>query len=262
MNSKSRSPLKDKPLRVPGQSVAEEREELIENTVAQPLMLALFLSLLAGLEWSRHYFNTKPSPIIYSIAATIGIAYAVFRIWRNIPKLRNLRQAMEGERVVGQFLERLRQNGFQVFHDIVGDDFNVDHVLIGPPGVFTVETKTWSKPNSENAQIVFDGETLKIGSFSPNRDPIVQARSQASWLKQLLLESTGRKFETRPVIVFPGWFVVNSGGFHDLWVLEPKALLSFLQHEPVRLSAEDVKLASFHLSRLIRSTERERSTRG
>jgi hypothetical protein len=261
MKFKTRSPLKDKSLRVPGQSVSEEREELLENTVAQPLMLALFLTLLAGLEWSRLYFETKPSPLIYSIAAALGITYASFRIWRNIPKLRSLRQAMEGERVVGQFLERLRQHGFQVFHDVVGDGFNVDHVLIGPSGVFTVETKTWSKPISGNAQVTFDGETLKIGTLSPDRDPIVQARAQASWLKQLLQESTGRKFETRPVIVFPGWFVANSGGFHDLWVLEPKALLSFLQHEPLRLSPEDVKLASFHLSRLIRSTERERSPR-
>lgn len=261
MKYKTRSPLKDKPLRVPGQSVAEEREDLVENTVAQPLMLALFLSLLAGLEWFRLYFDMKPSPVIYSIAAAMGIAYAAFRIWRNVPKLRSLRQAMEGERAVGQFLESLRQHGFQVFHDVIGNGFNVDHVLIGPPGVFTVETKTWSKPVSGNAQVVFDGEALTIGSFAPDRDPIVQARAQAGWLKQLLLESTGRKFEVRPVIVFPGWFVANSGGFRDLWVLEPKALPSFLQNEPARLPTEDVKLASFHLSRLIRSTENEKSSR-
>jgi len=230
--------------------------------VAQPLMLALFLSLIAGLEWYRLYLNMQPSPIIYSIAAALGIAYAAFRIWRNLPKLRSLRQAMEGERAVGQFLERLRENGFQVFHDVVGDGFNVDHVLIGPPGVFTVETKTWSKPATGNAQVIFDGETLKIGSLAPDRDPLVQARAQASWLKKLLLESTGRQFEARPVIVFPGWFVANSGGFRDLWVLEPKALPSFLQREPARLSQDEVQLASFHLSRLIRSTERERNPNG
>ncbi|MET3374775.1 NERD domain-containing protein [Variovorax sp. KBS0712] len=259
MKSKTRSPLKDKPLRAPGQSVAEEREELLENAVSQPLMLALFLTIIAGLEWYRLYFDMAPSPVIFSISAGFGVAYAVFRIYRNLPKLRNLRQAIEGEKVVGQFLERLRQDGFQVFHDVVGDGFNLDHVLIGPPGIFTVETKTWSKPASGKAEVVFDGQTLKIGSFAPDRDPIVQAKAQASWLKQLLSQSTGRKFETRPVIVFPGWFVANSGGFRDLWVLEPKALPSFLQSEPARLSPEDVNLASFHLSRLIRAVERERS---
>jgi len=38
-------------------------------------------------------------------------------------------------------------------------------------------------------------------------------------------------------------------------VLEPKALPAFLDHEPVILTAEDVKLASFHLSRFIRVKE-------
>lgn len=38
---------------------------------------------------------------------------------------------MEGERAVGQFLEQLREQGFHVFHDVVGTGFNVDHVLVG-----------------------------------------------------------------------------------------------------------------------------------
>ena len=35
---------------------------------------------------------------------------------------------------------------------------------------------------------------------------------------------------------------------------EPKALPYFLANEPVRLTPEDVKLLSYHLSRLIRSS--------
>jgi hypothetical protein len=250
----TRSPLKDHPLRLPGQSVAEEREELVEIAVGQPLMLAIFFVLLAGLEWWRLYTGMRPSPIIFTVAAAATVIYAIFRIRRARPKLRMLRQALEGERVVGQFLERLRESGFHVFHDVVGDGFNVDHVLVGPAGVFTVETKTWSKPASGKAQIDFDGEKLRIGSMEPDRDPVAQAKGQASWLRAVLLESTGRAVDVRPVIVFPGWFVVNSSGsFRDLWVLEPKALPAFLANEPARLAAEDVKLVSFHLSRLIRS---------
>ncbi|MDB5742352.1 MAG: hypothetical protein JWR68_667 [Polaromonas sp.] len=205
------------------------------------------------------YTDMKPNPIIFSGAAVFGILYALYRVRRAFPKLRNLRQAMEGERAVGQFLERLREHGYQVFHDVVGTGFNVDHVLVGPAGVFTIETKTWSKPISGKTQLTFNGETIRIGSFEPDRDPIVQGKAQASWLKALLLESTGKSMEVRPVIVFPGWFVTNSTGtFKDIWVLEPKALPTFLDNEPNRLSREDVKLASYHLSRLIRSTERNR----
>jgi hypothetical protein len=259
MQSKTRSPLKDKPLRLPGQSVSEERENLMEDAVGQPMTLALFLVVIAGLEWWRLYMNLKPSPFIFSGAAVIAVTYAAYRVRRAIPKLRNLRQAMEGERAVGQFLERLRERGFQVFHDVVGTGFNVDHVLVGPAGVFTIETKTWNKPISGKCQLTFDGETIRAGSFEPDRDPVVQSKAQASWLKALLLESTGKSMDVRPVIVFPGWFVANSTGtFKDVWVLEPKALPTFLDNEPNRLSREDVKLASYHLSRLIRSTERKR----
>ena len=41
------------------------------------------------------------------------------------------------------------RDGFAVFHDVPGDKaFNVDHVVIGPQGVFAVETKGRGKPAS------------------------------------------------------------------------------------------------------------------
>lgn len=256
MPKPTRSPLKDKPLRLPGQSVDEERERVLDNSVTQPMLLALFMVIMALLEWWRTFANMKPNPIIFSIAAAIAVLYAAARIWRSIPKLRNLRQALEGERAVGQFLERLRERGFLVFHDVVGAGFNVDHVLIGPAGVFTVETKTWSKPVRGQAEVVFDGETLTVGGASPDRDPIIQGKAQARWVQSILKESTGREFSVRPVVVFPGWFVRNSKEtLKDVWVLEPKALPTFLRNEQDRMSPEDIKLAGFHLSRLIRVSQ-------
>jgi hypothetical protein len=260
MAEKNRSPLKDKPLRLPGQSIQEEREDLVEDSVGQPLMLALFFVLMAGLEWWRMYTGMQPNPTAFTAAAVLTILYAAFRVRRARPKLRNLRQALEGERAVGQFLERLRERGFEVFHDVVGENFNVDHVLIGPAGVFTIETKTWSKPRSGPPEIVFDGETLRAGGYEPDRNPVVQAKAQAGWLRSLLLESTGKEFAVRPAIVFPGWYVNKApGSFRDVWVLEPKALPAFLDNEPARLSREDIKLASFHLGRFIRVEEARRS---
>lgn len=203
MAENTRSPLKDKPLRLPGQSIAEERENLIEDAVGQPLTLALFIVLLAALEWWRFYTESKPNPIVFTLAAVVVVLYAALRVWRVIPKLRNLRQALDGERAVGQFLERLREQGFEIYHDVVGEGFNVDHVLIGPCGVFTVETKTWSKPLSGRSEITLEGDSLRAGSMQPDRDPVVQAKAQAGWLKGLLSESTGKQFKVRPVIVFP-----------------------------------------------------------
>lgn len=180
-----------------------------------------------------------------------------WRIWRVIPQLKNLRQARDGERVVGQFLERLREDGYQVFHDVVGNGFNIDHLIIGRTGVYTIETKTWSKPIKGRPEIIFDGERVLAGKQSPDRDPIIQAKAQAGWIRALIQESAGKKTFVRPVVVFPGWFIsASTGALKEIWVLEPKALPTFLSNEPERLSEEDVRLFSFHVSRSIRASQK------
>ena len=50
-----------------------------------------------------------------------------------------------GEVRTARFLEPLRAEGFKVLHDrrIPGSRANIDHIVIGPPGVFVVETKSF-----------------------------------------------------------------------------------------------------------------------
>ena len=167
--------------------------------------------------------------------------------------------ARDGERAVGEFLEKLRADGYQVFHDLVGDGFNLDHVLIGPAGVFTIETKTYSKPAKGKAELTFNGESIQIGLWEPERNPVIQARAQVGWSSSLLKETTGRDFPVHPVIVFPGWFVRSAGRpKKPIWVLNPKALPEYLRKQQPQLTKEEISLASYHLSRFIRVEEARR----
>lgn len=262
MTGTSRSPLKDRPLRHPGQSLEEERRALFEDKLEPWLLMAALFVCWAVFEWYRYFANPKPQPVLFTLAALLVGAFAVWRFHRIRPRFRALRQGADGEKAVGQFLERLRSDGYEVFHDIVGPTFNVDHVLIGPAGVFTVETKTWSKPGPD-ARVRFDGDELVVGGIKPDRSPIVQAQAQASWMQALLLESTGRKVRVAPILLFPGWYVEQSeSSLSKIWVLEPKALPAFLAKESVRLQHSDVTLMRFHLSRFIRGGERERAVAG
>ena len=261
MSKRTKSPIKNKPLRTPGQSLEEARRKLFEDKVETPFVLALFFVLFAAMEWWRYYLNQPPNPVIFTLVAVGLVAFAAWRFWKTRPQVHAIKQGIEGEKAVGQFLERLRESGYHVFHDLIGSGFNVDHVLIGPAGVFTIETKTWSKPTRGEAKIVFDGEQLTTAGREPERNPIVQARAQSAWLRQLLSESTGRNFDVFPVVVFPGWYIEQSNEcLRNIWVLEPKALAKFLANAPQRLEPEDVKLASFHLSRFIRGNEQGRGT--
>jgi hypothetical protein len=253
----SRSPLKDKPLRNPGQSVREHRFDLYYDKLLAPGVVVLILALWTAHEWFRFFYPAPPQPLVASVFLVGFIGYAWWQHRRTWPKIRALKQAEDGEKAVGQLLDGLRVSGYSVFHDVVGAGFNVDHVLIGPAGVFSIETKTWSKPAKGSPEISFDGETLRAAGWEPDRNPIVQAKAQASWLHGLLAGSTGKGFPVRPVVLFPGWYVKDSrGSRNELWVLEPKALSAFLSNEPEAMTAEDAKLAAFHLSRFIREQER------
>lgn len=253
----TRSPLKDKPLRNPGQSVREQRVDLFYDKLVAPALIAFMFMFWAINEWVRYFLPSPPSPWLATFCLAAASGYTVWRFKLFWPKIHALKQAEDGEKVVGQLLESLRASGYSVFHDLVGDDFNVDHVIIGPAGVFTIETKTWSKPKQGNPKIAFDGKTLLAAGWEPDRNPVIQAKAQASWLQRLLAESTGKSFPVRPVVLFPGWFVEDSrANRRDLWVLEPKALLKFLANEQEVMAVENVKLAAFHLSCFIREQER------
>jgi hypothetical protein len=261
--TESRSPLKDKPLRNPGQSVREELADLIYDKLFGPMMVAVVFAVWAGLEWWRYFFPAPPNPWLWTVVAVAAAAYAIWQFKQNLPKVRRLKLAEQGEKAVGQMLESLRTSGYSVFHDLIGDDFNVDHVIIGPAGIFTIETKTRRKPAQGDCRITFDGEILRVAGREPDRNPVIQAKAQASWLQRLLQESTGKNYSVRPVVLFPGWFIEDSRpNRRDLWVLEPKALPKFLANEKVQLPPEDVSLAASHLSRFVRADERRRESAG
>lgn len=250
-----RSPLKAKPLRYPGQSLDEEIGKVTDDEVATWAITAMLALLYAALEWFRWSVNSQFHPILVSVLALLFLLFAVRRVMMARKKLRALRLGRDGERAVGQYLEELREKGCRVFHDIVGDGFNVDHVVVSPHGIFTVETKTFSKPKGKDATVKISGGKVFMNGYETERDMLTQAKAQAKWVNMVLRESTGKNYAVRPVIVFPGWYVepIPKGESRDVWVLNPKVLPTFIENEPEVLERQDVMLATYHLSRHIRT---------
>lgn len=250
---KTKSPLKDKPLRNPGQSIDEKISKLIDDEAIYWLAAIMLSIANAALEWWRWYTNAPFAPKSFTLLAFIVTIVGIRKLVKIRQRLKHLRLGRDGEKAVGQYLDLMREKGYKVFHDIVGDQFNIDHVIIGKKGVFTIETKTYSKPVKQNPIVKFDGSTLTVNGFKPNPDPIVQVKAQAYWLTKLLRESTGKSFPVKPVLVFPGWYV-ESSNMKDVWILNPKALEAFLSNQTDSLSQENASLIAFHLSRYIRTT--------
>jgi hypothetical protein len=260
MNKNKKSPIKDKPLRYVGQSLDEQIDKLINDGAIYYLVTAFLVVWLAGYEWWRYFKNPPPSPKSMTFLAIIISSFCIYKIWKIIKKVKKLRLGREGERAVGQYLECLREKGHRIFHDIIGDNFNLDHVIISKKGIFVVETKTYSKPEKGKATIIFNGDELTIDGFKGQNKQISQVKAAAKWLKNVLSETTGKEFCVQPVVLFPGWYVesTSKGKAAEVWVLNPKALPTYIENKPEILSQGDMMLASFHISRYIRSKEATR----
>jgi hypothetical protein len=255
MKEGKRTPFKDKPLRYPGQSLDHQIQNLLDK-MDEIAFVPFMLTFLALVEWSRWYFKSGVSlvtAIFISLIALIASTITTVKLRRLRQLRRQLTLGRDGERVVGQCLEELRAKGYRVLHDIVVKDFNIDHVVISPKGLYTVETKTVSKPLRGESVISFEGEKTLINGIKPDRDPIIQSRAQAAWIKDFLKSALGKKFSVRPVVIFPGWFVKGTPDCSDVWVLNEKALPAFIEHESTLLSPDDLQAITFQISQYIRA---------
>jgi hypothetical protein len=249
-----RSPLKSNPLRNPGQSLDEEINKIIDEDASAYIIISLFCIVLAGLEWWRWYKDTPPSPVLWTFMA-IGItSYSIYKLLGYRKRVKNLRLGRDGERAVGQYLDLLREKGYRVFHDLVGENFNLDHVVVSEHGIYVIETKTYSKPEKGETKILFEGNRITVNGFNKN-NIVSQANAQAKWLQSVIKDTTGKLFPVKPVVVFPGWYIVSKQDQKsNLWVLNPKALPTFIENSPKSLTKEEMMLVSFHISRFIRAS--------
>jgi hypothetical protein len=61
---------------------------------------------------------------------------------RTVPVVERWGRGAAAEEEVGAILDGLRERGWRALHDVDSGRGNIDHVLIGPAGVLTVETKS------------------------------------------------------------------------------------------------------------------------
>jgi hypothetical protein len=79
----------------------------------------------------------------------VGLAVAALVGWRlrfrPSEQARTWQRGAQGERHTARLLDRLTRDGYVVFHDLAVPDSpaNVDHLVIGPTGVFVIDSKQW-----------------------------------------------------------------------------------------------------------------------
>jgi hypothetical protein len=260
--NKTKSPIKTPPLRNPGESTEQESQRIADNVIGTYALPALCFTAFALMEWFKYFTDTPPMPRLVTAIAVVFIGLTAIKILRARPIIKAYLQGAKGEKAVGQYLDDLRADGAKVLHDIPGEGFNIDHVVIHSSGIFAIETKTYSKPSKGPCELVFDGETVSRFGKELIKNPVTQASAAANWLADKLEESTGKKWPVKPVVLFPGWYVKpsNQAKNSQVWVLNPKALPAFMANRPQELQPDQIAMVNSHLSRYVRSLDTYRDT--
>ena len=234
-----RPPQRTKLLRPPAYSLQCRIDDLSERWIFAlmqavssgavfGLMCAGFYPLVEGLilrRFSLAQIIAQPHSHMLISAAALGastIAWLIKSIFEAITlqkEVRNCRFGLRGEQAVAEALGNgaVAAAGYVSFHDVPGDgSWNIDHVVVGPGGIFVLETKTRSRRNPTRDQpdheVWFEGQTLQF-PWCEDRKAAVQVERNAEWVRQFIAGFAPKGIAVHPIIVVPGWYVKTQGKF-------------------------------------------------
>ena len=181
--------------------------------------------------------------LVVPVVAVVSTAVAIFLLpgttiaWRT---------GALGEERTGEILAPLEAQGFRVIHDrlIPGSRANIDHIVVGPPGGFIVETKSYA-----GKLRVRHGEVWVAG------------RRKTEIVAQAKREAAAVATEVSPVPVTPlicvhradlGWFKVEADGVR---IVTPRELVKLLRKAPVQLAPGEVSRLADQIDKSLEPTQ-------
>jgi hypothetical protein len=212
---------------MPGQHARARFLRLRMRTLVTLGVLAVITTVL-GRTLGMH------SPLF--IGSELALLVSMFVVSKYVlPLLDRQDRGATGEEHVGGLLDELSDAGWKVIHDASFGRGNIDHIVVGPPGVFSVETKSHPGPVRVRG---IHGAVLR------------QAQDERETLEHV----TGQRVE--PLVVFSrAWIDKPLARRRSVRVLPARMLLNYLRrHEPT-LSVEQVENAQSRIVTALAETD-------
>ncbi len=146
--------------------------------------------------------ENRPGAAVLEAIAARGPS-SVQRLWtkmlRRPSEWDSWYAGLEGEQRVGRELHRLSAQGWRVLHGVPkGNGGDIDHLLIGPGGVFSINTK-----HHQGASVWVGDDMAKVNGGRPV--PYATAsKAEAAYAQGVLERHCGFTVPVEPVLVFVG----------------------------------------------------------
>jgi len=220
-----------------GESATRKYEELTQAWLRRNrgpfLILAAVLALLviganlAAAEWSS---------LRWGAGLVTGMAIATFVIARMSPPawIENWQDGAIGEQWTGRALRELETQGWRIFHDLAASYGNIDHVVVGPGGVFLLDSKRWKGSVTVEADSAVV-RRLEDPDLHWRFTSTAHVKGLAREVHECIRASTRATVWVTPVIVVWGDFAQGVGGDKCTFV-HGDALAQWLKDQPPRIA--------------------------
>lgn len=256
------SPLTQDLMRPPGYSLRLKVNEQSDEVTILFIFMLITPLLLYSLHLSQSYFGQVPESFPRTIIMLVIGLGTITLLGRRLGKVLNERKnnslGFQGEMFTGEELNQLMLYGCRVFHDIQIDYGNIDHVVVSPSGVFSINTKMRSKlkEGKGKAEVIVDHQN-NVLRFSDRTEKIdiAQLEAEGRWLSKYLTSSVGMQIPVRPVLALPGWFVKQNNRRGSFSVINPKNSKWFFMNDQVELTSKEIQQIAHQLEQSCRNVE-------
>jgi len=263
---RERPPQQEKVLRPAGYSASCQIEDLVDRqlsaltqalggSIVLGILCGSFYPIAEGLALGRFSFaQLLAAPNWYVMLPGVAMAsLALLCLIRGFSltskfgdELRNWRFGLRGEQAVAEKLAapEVAAAGYLTFNDVPGDkEWNIDHVVVGPGGVFVLETKARARRkasrNQEEHMVLFDGRTLRF-PWCDDAKAVSQVEWNAQWVAKFIADFAPKDIMVQPVVVVPGWWVESLGNY-PVKAMNAKYLVGYLTRSDRRFTAEQLR---------------------
>lgn len=243
--------------RVQGESLQSKIREL-EQKVFETLWYPTCFVALTVWAWLAYAglmkFDLTLAIIITAVAVFLAIK-GFFKIRKLMKTIRAYRKGLEGERLVGETINQLSDNvSTFVFHDIPGERFNVDHIIVSTRGIFVIETKHFDRTKCH--EFFFDGNMvyrqMKDGRRFPCPKLLPQMDGEARFIQSEIEKRAEIKLPVTKVAILVGSYVHSDDNFKEYWLLNDAAFITAFNKCPEVFDDSIAKHVANHIRDMVK----------
>lgn len=232
----------------PGRHVEDQSVRKSQQFVLYCLIVAYVFAVIAGFSLAR-MFNSIRVPFWFTIPFNLLTLGVMFFCYRTLDKKTDalererihFRQGAVGEALIGYILEGLPDD-FVVLNDLKTEFGNIDHCVVGPTGVFCIDTKNW------RGVVEADGKGgLLLNGKPTTKDDVGRLVSTCAETKKKIKTLCGHEPFIRGVLAFTSAHIeVKFGSIKYADCVRDERLYEYItsNRNSARLSTEQIQSIS------------------